>query len=190
MFALVKNETVTNPIDGTTSDVEVIKIFAPYTLFEDKFGTQHSPDTLFGWSADQKQDHGIYDVAYAARGDDRFYTITENAPEFDSDEKIVKITFTQTAKQLNDSGSGDSAVFGLKTIWNNQFKDAANSLLAQSDWMLVRKIERNVDVPTATTTYRAAVVTESNRLETAISAASTIEELITAINSANWPVAE
>ena len=190
MFALVKNETVTNPQTGATSEIQVIKLFAPYTLFEDKFGTQHSPDTLIGWSADQKQDHGIYDVAYVTRGDDRFYTISENAPSFDSQEKIVKITFTQTAKELNDSGSGDTLVKGLKSQWIAQFKDTANKMLAASDWMLVRKIERDVNVPSATVAYRASVVAECNRLTTAIGKVTTVPKLIEAIESANWPSAE
>jgi len=186
MFALVKNETVTNPKTGATSVVEVIKIFAPYTLFEDKNGTQYSPDTLIRWTADQKQDAGIYDVAYRTRKDDRFYTVVENAPEFDQPKKIVKVSYTSTAKDLEDSGE----MKGLKSQWIANFKDTANKLLAQSDWMLVRKLERNVDIPAATTTYRAAVVAEANRLETAISAATDVEDLITAVKSANWPTAE
>ena len=56
--------------------------------------------------------------------------------------------------------------------------------------MLVRKIERDVDIPAATTTYRAAIVAEANRLETVINAATTVEGLITAVESANFPSAE
>jgi hypothetical protein len=190
MFALVKNQTITNPITQETSEVEVIKLFAPYTLWEDKNGTQYSPDSLLSLTADQKQDLGIYDVAYATRGDDRFYSITENAPTFDSVEKIVKVTYTSTAKDLNDTGSEEFPVLGLKNQWINQFKDTANKLLSETDWMLVRKIERDVAIPAATVTYRAGVVTEVNRLETAITAATTIEQLITAVQSASFPSAE
>jgi len=189
MFALVKNEMVTNPVTQETSEVEVIKLFAPYTLFEDKFGTQHSPDTLINWTVDQKQDHGIYDVAYATRADDRFYTIVENAPVFDSVEKIVKVSFTATPKELNDGEPDEvtgKATAGLKTQWINSLKQTANTMLAGTDWMLVRKIERNVDIPSATTTERAAIVAEVNRLETAITAVTTVEQLISAVNSANF----
>jgi hypothetical protein len=186
MFALVKNETVTNFNTNETSEVEVIKLFAPYAIWEDKNGTQYSPDALLSLTSSQKQDLGIYDVAYGTRGDDRFYTITENAPTFDQAEKIVKVTYTSTAKDLNDDGE----VKGLKSNWIANFKGIANSLLAQTDWMLVRKIERDVDIPAATATYRAAVVTEATRLETAITATRTINTFITAVNSQNWPTAE
>jgi hypothetical protein len=191
MFALVKNETVTNPMTQETSDVEVIKLFAPHTIWEDKNGTQYSPDHLISLTADQKQDMGIYDVAYASRPDDRFYSVVENLPEFDSVEKVVKITYTSTAKDLEDGEEVDGrAPAGLKTQWTNQFKATANSILSQTDWMLVRQIEREVAVPAATVTYRAAVVDEANRLETAITAATTVEELITAIETADFPSAE
>ena len=79
---------------------------------------------------------------------------------------------------------------GLKSEWIAQINQTANSLLAQSDWMLVRKIERSVDVPADMVTYRAAVITEANRLTTAITAATTVTQLITAINSISWPTVE
>ena len=47
MFSFVKNETVTNPMTQETSEVEVIKLFAPYTIREDKNGTQYSPCLLY-----------------------------------------------------------------------------------------------------------------------------------------------
>jgi hypothetical protein len=76
---------------------------------------------------------------------------------------------------------------GLKTECLNQVKDTSNKFLSRTDWMLVRKIERDVAIPTATVTYRAAVLTEYNRLKTAIISASTIEEFIAVVASQNWP---
>ena len=169
MFALVKT-------DGS------IKIFAPYSLWEDKNGTQHSPDYLISLTSDQKQDLGIYDVAYANREDDRFYTITENEPTFDQAMKIVKITYTSVAKDLQNSE--------MKKQWIANINQIANSILSQSDWMLVRKIERNIDVPANMVTYRAAVITEATRLTTAITAATEISQLITLVSTISWPTAE
>lgn len=190
MFALVKTENVKNPATGETSEVELIKLFLPYIIFEDKFGTQHSPDTLINWTTEQRQNAGIYDVAYQDRLDDRFYTIIENNPIFDSVNKIVKITFTCTPKQLEDSGEGVDKVLGLKSQWINTFKGNANKILENTDWMLVRKIERDIDIPANVVSYRAAVLAEVDRLQTAISETTTVEELITAINSAAWPELE
>jgi hypothetical protein len=190
MFALVKNETVTNPLDGSTSEVEVIKLFPPYSLFEDKDGTQHSAETLQQWSFEERVAHGIYSVAYEDRPDERFYTITENNPQLDSELNIVKVTFTGTAKELEDSGEGELKSLGLKSIVINQAKEYANLVLSRTDWMLVRKIERDIDVPAETSAFRASVIAESNRLQAAVSAATDITGLIAAVDSVSWPVAE
>ena len=166
MFALVKN-------DGS------IKLFAPYTIWEDKNGTQYSPDSLLTLTQDQKQDLGIYDVAYGTRGDDRFYNIVDQEPEFDAQEKIVKISYSSTPKTLEDDEQNN----GLKTVNIEAVKRVSNLALSQTDWMLVRKIERNIDVPAETVTARAAIVAEANRKEAAIAASTNIEELIAAVNS-------
>jgi hypothetical protein len=166
MFALVKN-------DGS------ITLFAPYTIWEDKNGTQYSPDSLLTLTQDQKQDLGIYDVAYGTRGDDRFYNIVDQEPEFDAQEKIVKISYSSTPKTLEDDAQNN----GLKTVNIEAVKRVANLALSQTDWMLVRKIERNIDVPAETITARAAIVAEANRKEAAIAASTNIEELIAAVNS-------
>jgi hypothetical protein len=76
---------------------------------------------------------------------------------------------------------------GLKSQWISHVKDTAGKLLAQTDWMVIRKAERDVAIPAATVTYRAAVVTEANRLETAISACSDVPALIAVVNAQGWP---
>lgn len=67
---------------------------------------------------------------------------------------------------------------GLKSNFIAQIKTTAGSILAQTDWMVIRKAERNVDIPSAVATYRASVVAKATELETAISAVTTVEQLI------------
>lgn len=76
---------------------------------------------------------------------------------------------------------------GLKSIMNAQVKDTANKLLTVTDWMVIRKVERDVAIPSATETYRAAVVTECGRLETAIAAVSDVDALAAVMAAQNWP---
>jgi hypothetical protein len=76
---------------------------------------------------------------------------------------------------------------GLKTVMTEQVKDTANKLLASTDWMVIRKYERDVAIPSATATYRAAVITECARLETAIGNASDVDALATVMAGQNWP---
>ena len=173
MFALVKNDNS-------------IKLFAPYTNWEDKNGTQHGPESLLSLTATQKQELGIYDVTNAPRPDDRFYSVSDDNVSFDEEEKIVKVTYTSAPKELEDSGE----IKGLKSNWIAQIKQTANNILSNTDWMLVRKIERNINIPAATVTYRAAVIAEATRVEEAINEASAIDTFRTAVESLTWPTAE
>ena len=181
MFALVKTVK-----DIDNNDITVVKLFAPYTVWEDKNGIQYSPDTLLSLTTVQKQDLGIYDVTYTTRPDERYFNVVQSDPVFDASDKIVKITYTSTAKDLEDDGE----IKGLKSQSITQIKQSANSILSQTDWMLVRKIERNVTIPTATVAYRAAVIAEATRAEEAITAANSIESFRTAVESLTWPEAE
>jgi len=134
-------------------------------------------------SAEVRAELGVIEVPDAERKDERFYMHTENADG----------SFTITAKDLED---GETYIdlrgierrhLGLKSQWIAQVKQTAGSLLAQSDWMVIRKAERNIDVPTATQTYRAAIIAEADRLETAIAACDNVEALIAVISAQNWP---
>jgi hypothetical protein len=101
---------------------------------------------------------GITEAAEPAWYDDRFYWGVDNPKDLD----------------------------GLKTQWTDQVKDTASKLLAATDWMVIRKVERNIDIPAETVTYRAAVLVECDRLTTAIAAASNVEDLITAVSNQSW----
>ncbi len=95
-------------------------------------------------------------------------------------------------KQLNDltvtPEQGEPYTqHGLKHQWIAQVKDTANKLLAQSDWMVIRKIERSVDIPTDVATYRTAVIAEANRLETGIDGSVDVPALIAVVTTQAWP---
>ena len=76
---------------------------------------------------------------------------------------------------------------GLKYTWIAQVKDNAGKMLAQTDWMVIRKAERDVAIPSATVTQRAAIVTECARLETAIAGAADMDAFITVVQDQRWP---
>ena len=76
---------------------------------------------------------------------------------------------------------------GLKYTFKNRIKDQANSALANTDWMVIRKAERSVEIPAATVTYRAAVITEYDRLKAAITGAADVDALAVVMGAQNWP---
>lgn len=79
---------------------------------------------------------------------------------------------------------------GLKTTCLAEIKTATNNLLAPTDFYIIRNSVEQTEIPTEVTVYRAAVVTESTRLQTAIPAVTSVEELISVMNSVSWPKAE
>ena len=60
----------------------------------------------------------------------------------------------------------------LKTIWIQIQKDAANNLLKNTDWMVIRQTEGGTNVPNDTKTYRTAVRTKCKEREDQITACS------------------
>jgi len=66
---------------------------------------------------------------------------------------------------------------GLKSQFIAQVKQTAGSILAQTDWMVTRKVERDVAIPAEVVAYRASVVAKADELEASISAVTTVEQL-------------
>jgi len=98
---------------------------------------------------------------------------------------VVEVFDDSTQTMVNTTKSLTTR--GLKYNYLQQIKSFANSHLAPTDWMITRKVERDVAVPTDVATYRAAVITEYNRLKTAIEGTNSVEDLITVVGSQNWP---
>ena len=121
-------------------------------------GIQYPNNWLRLASSADRSAIGITEVADPEPYDDRFYWGVDNPKDLD----------------------------GLKTLCISQFKDTAGKLLAQTDWMIVRKMERSIDVPDETATYRASVVSECARLETAITSATDVAALIAVVGSQDW----
>ena len=70
----------------------------------------------------------------------------------------------------------------LKTFWIQKQKDEANSYLAKTDWLIIRKAEAGTAVPSDTTTYRAAVRTKCKEREDQITACSDTDALAELVN--------
>jgi hypothetical protein len=70
---------------------------------------------------------------------------------------------------------------GLKSQWISQTKAAANSALAQTDWMVIRKAERGVDIPAKAAAERAKIIADCTAKEAAIAACTTVEQLMAVV---------
>ena len=150
-------------------------------------------------SAEDKAALGITEEADAVRADDRFYwngDITvpkamDDVEEVDEDGNpmYVKVLGEVDGEPAMVDSAERLVTVGLKTNYTAQVRATANSMLASTDWMVIRKAERDVAIPEATVTYRAAILTECDRLIAAIAGAADVDALIVVLNNQDWAVA-
>ena len=75
---------------------------------------------------------------------------------------------------------------GLKSVNIAEVNNTAGTILAKTDWYVTRKTERDLDIPENVVTHRAAIVTEANRVETAIAEVTDVESLINVMENVKW----
>ena len=139
---------------------------------------------------------GITWQAEAVRADDRFYwsgDITnpkalEDREEVDEDGNpmYVKVLGEVDGEPAMVDSDERLVTKGLKSQWVAQVKDTAGSMLAGSDWMVIRKAERDVAIDADVVAKRAAILAEADRLEVAINACANVAALIEVISSQDW----
>jgi hypothetical protein len=164
------------------------------TSFYDANGTQYPPQWLNVSTEEQKAAIGITWVADAVRADDRFYWDGDvNNPKALEDKLETKEDGSPLYKQVYDKATESMVdtteqvvTKGLKSNFISQIKQTAGSLLQTTDWYVIRKAERTIEIPAKVALERTQIVAESNRLETDIQASTTVEELITVLNNQNW----
>ena len=125
------------------------------------------------------------------RPDDRYYWVTANPDgsytgvpkeledREESDENgnplYVKV-YNKETEQMEDTAER-LVTKGLKSNHIAQVKHNTNMTLAQTDWYVIRKVERNVDIPADVATDRAAIVAWATATEASITAVTTVEQL-------------
>ena len=148
-------------------------------------------------SQEDKDAIGITWEADPVRADDRYYWNGElNKPKMLDDKLEVDEDNNPLWEKVLDNSDPENPVMvdtnvrlktlGLKSNMIAQVKHTAGTLLAQTDWYVTRKSEKAVDIPVDVEAKREAVRTECDRLEAAIAAVTTVEELISVMNNQNW----
>jgi len=163
--------------------------------------------------ADFKTANGLKDIVNAEEKDRQYYYVTQGDVTLVSG--VPTQGFTNTAMAIEDVDAKDAdgnqlfvqvldpaanggkgamvdtseklVTRGLKYTFKNKIKSQANSALAGTDWMVIRKAERSVAIPSTTVTYRSSVVTECARLEAAIAGAADVDALQAVMQAQNWP---
>jgi hypothetical protein len=158
-----------------------LAVDTPFTANE----IQYPANWLRLSSAEEKAAIGITEVPDPVRADDRFYwngdstlpKALEDREEVDQDGNPMFVKVYDPVTESMVDSTERLVTKGLKSNFIAQVKQTAGSILAQTDWMVIRKAERDVAIPTATVAYRASVVAKATELEASITAVTTVEQL-------------
>jgi len=136
-------------------------------------GIQYPANWLRLTSWAEKEAIGITEVPDAAPVDTRFYWDTD------------------IPKQLEDTTDVASGITttGLKTQWKAQQDQTAYSLLAPTDWYVVRKSETDEAIPVGITSFRGEVRTVCEGRKIAIDGATDVPSLVGIVTfyGLDWP---
>ena len=164
---------------------------------------QYPRDIFSKWTEAQRNAIGIFEVIQnnAKKKDEAYYINTNQTFTYDADAGTVTATYGDaTAKAHADTlftaqdesdglgTEGEVKTRGLKYNRIQTIKRQAAGILQNTDWYIVRKADANTAVPSAITTYRAAVRSKAAAMETLITNASNtpaIETLYTYVNTAD-----
>ena len=134
-----------------------------------------NPANWHVWSAAEKTAIGLVEIVEETPPDSRLYDWSQNSDG----------TITSTAKSLDDVNQVDRdgnpvldengnhlVALGVKSNLKQEVKSQQASLLAQTDWAIVRKADNNTAIPTNIQTWRDAIRTKATEMETAIDGAA------------------
>ena len=133
-------------------------------------GVQYPVNWLRLASPAERTAIGITEVPDPPTWDQRFYW------GYDQDGKLIPKDHTQLVEQ-----------------WSDQTRNTANTLLAPTDWMVVRQADNGKEVPLEIKAYRELMRQKCGEKLTAIGATITTEELaayITGPEYSNWGTPE
>ena len=151
-------------------------------------GDVRYPAKIFSlWTASELAAIGIIEVTFddSNKKDEKYYINTNQTYTYDADAGTVTAAYgNATAKAHADTlftaqdetdglgTEGEVATRGLKYNFIKTIKTQAAAILQDTDWYILRKADADTDVPSAITTFRAAVRTKAAAMETLITNAS------------------
>ena len=193
MYALITDGSIAKHLRGNKG-ITIGDIQYPRTIF-----------TL--WTASEKAAIGIIEITFddSNKKNEAYYINTDQTYTYDADEGTVTAAYgdatakahadsTWTQDEIDDGDAPTGAdtdtikIRGLKYNFIQTIKQQVAGILQDTDWYILRKADANTDVPSAITTFRAAVRTKGAAMETLITNASdtpAIETLYTYVNTAD-----
>ena len=146
-----------------------------FKSWTDDNGITH-PRNWHIWSPSDKAAAGLTEVTPQSPPDSRLYTWGYQADG---------VTISKTAKSMTDvnevDGDGEPLLDsdgnqimqpGVRSNLKAEVKSQQGSLLAQTDWAVVRKADKSTAIPSNIQTWRDAIRTKATAMESAIDGAA------------------
>jgi len=186
MYALITDGSITKHLSGNRG-IQVGDI-------------KYARDIFSKWTEAERNAIGIYEIIWNndKKKDEEYYINTNQTYTYDADAGTVTATYGDaTAKAHADANATDAdgndldpvvVIPGIKTKKIKVIKQEAAGILQDTDWYIVRKADANTAVPSAITTFRAAVRSKAAAMETLVTNASNtaaIQTLYTYVNTAD-----
>ena len=163
-------------VDGSVSEI----IARPKGIVDEN-GVQH-PRSIFSiWTKEEKIAIGIYDVIMAPTYDAKYYISHNPTYAVDGDNVVQSIekagdhrlededAVDEDGNNILDSDGNQVINRGLKSNEIDTIKSQQASMLAQTDWAIIRKSDNGTEIPVNIQTYRDAVRVKAEEMEVAIS---------------------
>ena len=155
------------------------------------------------WSADEKAAAGLTEATPETPPDSRLYTWGYQADGVTISKKAKSLTdvglVDSDGNAVNDEDGNQIMQPGVRSDLKAKVKSQQGSLLAQTDWAVVRKADKGTAIPSNIQTYRDAIRVKATEMETAIDNAANTDAVaalfVTYDNDGNksgilydWPV--
>lgn len=168
------------------------------TLIMDRSFTHNEIQYPRNWlqlsTQEEKDAIGVTWEADPVRADDRYYwngeidnpkaMEDEDAKDKDGNQIYVQVWNPET--EAMEDTEEKLVTKGLKSTKIAEVKHTANTLLAPTDWYVIRLMESEVVMPSKVVDFRSEVKAECDRLETAIAECTDVEGLIDVMQGASW----
>jgi len=152
-------------------------------------GIQYPANWLRLTSWEEKSAIGITEVPDPAPVDTRFYWDHDLPKQLEDEEVVVWEDVVVDGVGIG-STSRTYTQTGLKTQWKAQQDQTAYTLLAPTDWYVVRKTEVGTEIPVGVTSFRTDVRTICEGRKDAIGLATDVPSLVGIVTfyGLDWPV--
>ena len=133
------------------------------------------------WSEKIKLEKGIVEIVLESPPDSRFYIWSQNRDGTINKTAKFLDDITEVDRDGNPVLDGDGKQHTIKGV-KSSLKEAVNSqqgsLLIQTDWMYIRKVDKSVEIPLHIQSWRDSVRVQGDAMKAAIDGAMTIEEMV------------